>query len=213
VISLGTELLDNMKPQEVLLKEAFVLIQAAKYLTNELDPVIDLIVENKLAGRHLIISGVGKNRACSEKMAASLSSLGIPSFFLCSYEMLHGSLGSIIKDQVMIGLSKSGETQEILQAFDAAGRFGAKLISIVCKNNSSLGKIVKSYNGLDIYVPCQEESDLHNLAPTSSSTLLMAIGDAIGCVASEKLKFSKEDFLRCHPQGSLGKQLRSELGR
>lgn len=200
-----------MLPQEVLFKEAYVILQAAKSISNELDPVIDCIVANKVKGFHLILSGAGKNANIAQKAADTFSSMDIPSFYLDAYSALHGDIGVVLKDQLIIGLSKSGNTEELNVAFDIAGKKGAKLVGITCNKEAGLGKICKKYNGIEVYVPCEFEADALNVAPTCSSTLLLSICDAIGCVAAEKLGLTKEKFLENHPAGSLGTQLRKEL--
>ena len=144
-------------------------------------------------------------------MAATFSSIGIPTFYLDSYNALHGDLGMVIKDQVVMAFSKSGKTQELLTTFEACGIKGAKLISITCNPTSSLGIITKKYNGYDIALPCEFEADENNLAPTCSSTLFLAVGDSIGCCVSSELKLTREDFLKNHPAGSLGSMLQHEL--
>lgn len=201
----------KMIPQEILFKEAYVILQTAKNMPNEINSVIDLVVENAGKNKHIIITGVGKNADIAEKMASTYSSIGIPSFYLDAYEALHGDLGMVVKDQLVIAYSKSGNTEELSSAFIACGKKGAKLVSITCNKDSDLGKISTKYNGIDVVLDCEFEADEHNLAPTCSSTLFLAIGDSIGCTASWKLKFSKEDFLTNHPGGSLGSMLKKEL--
>lgn len=203
----------NITLEEVLFKEAFIIAKAAKQLDKKLYNVVDLIVKNIDSNLHVIITGVGKNSDISKKIAATYSSIGIPSIYLDSYNALHGDLGCIIKNQVIIGLSKSGETFELLKTFEACGEKGCKLVSITCKEESSLGKIAEKYSGHNIVVSCEFEADKNNLAPTCSSTLLLALGDAIGIVCSERIGLTKEKFLENHPAGSLGKQLKNELGK
>ncbi len=197
--------------QEVMFKEAYIIIQNAKKITNELDPVVDLIVNSVKQDHHIILTGIGKNSDICKKMAATYCSIGIPAFYLDSYHALHGDLGVILPNRVVISFSKSGNTPELVHTFEAAGKIGAKLVSITCNPNSEVGKTTKKYNGTDIVLDCEFEVDALNTAPTASSTLFLTIGDAIGCVASEKLGFTKEDFLLRHPAGSLGSSLKKEL--
>jgi arabinose-5-phosphate isomerase len=199
-----------ISPQEVLFKEAHCILQVAKNLGNELDPIIELIYNNVIDGKHTIITGIGKNSDIACKMAATYSSIGIPAFYLDAYKALHGDLGVVLPGSVIVGLSKSGNTEELNYTFEACGKRGAKLISLTCNKESSLGKITKRFEGIDVAFVCEGEADEHNLAPTSSSTLFLAIGDAIGCSVSSRLLWSREQFLMNHPAGSLGKQLRQE---
>lgn len=197
-----------VSPQEVLFKEAYCILQVAKNLTNELDPIIDIIYNNVIDNKHTIITGIGKNSDIACKMAATYSSIGIPSFYLDAYKALHGDLGVVLPNSIVIGLSKSGNTEELNYTFEACGQRGAKLVSLTCNKESSLGKITNKFNGIDVSFVCEGEADEHNLAPTSSSTLFLAIGDAIGCSVSSRLNWSKDQFLINHPAGSLGRQLR-----
>lgn len=200
-----------MLPEEVMMKEAYVIIQAAKCLSDKLDGVIDLVIGSAQSNKHLIVCGLGKNRMICEKAAATFASMGIPAIYLDPCEALHGSLGMIVADQLIIGISKSGNTPEVIATFDAAGKIGVKLVSITCSESSLLGNICKQYGGSNIYIPCELEADYNNIVPTCSSAVLTAVIDAIGCVASQKLGFTKQQFLDRHPGGTLGNNLKSEL--
>lgn len=200
-----------ISPQEVMFKEAYVILQNAKKITNELDQIIDLVYQNAKNNKHLIITGIGKNSDISKKLSATYSSMGIPTFYLDAYNALHGDLGMVLKDQILIGYSKSGNTPELNHTFEACGKKGAFLISITCCKDSHLGKITKKYHGIDLTLDCEFEADENNLAPTCSSSLFLVIGDAIGCCASSKLNFTRHDFLDRHPAGSLGKALKKEF--
>jgi arabinose-5-phosphate isomerase len=202
-----------MIPNEVLFREAYAILQAAKTITNELDTVINLIVENVRSQRYIILTGIGKNASIAQKVSSTYSSIGIPSFYLDGFSALHGDLGMIVKNQLIIGFSKSGNTKELTQTFDACGTKGAMLVSITTNHNSTLGYMATKYNGINIVLPFDNEADEHGLAPTSSSTLFIAIGDAIGCTASSKLNFTKEQFLSNHPNGSLGEKLKKDLNK
>lgn len=202
-----------MLVEEALFKEAFVILQNAKALPKEINDVVELVVESAKVGRYVVNTGIGKNELIAQKAAATYNSLSIPSFFLDAYCSLHGDLGMITPGQLIIAYSKSGSTPELLSTFEACGKRNTKLVSITCTNDSALGKIAKSYNGLDIVLSCEFEADKLNVAPTCSSTLFIAIADAIGCAAAFRLGLTKEQFLANHPNGSLGNQLREELGQ
>ena len=151
----------------------------------------------------VIISGIGKSGLIGQKIAATMSSTGTPSIFLHSTEAAHGDLGIVGKDDVAIVISQSGETGEVIGVLPAVKRFGIPLIAITGKKTSTLAKNADCI--LDSSV--DEEACPMGLAPTASTTVQLAIGDALA-VALLKLKgFKKEDFAVLHPGGSLGKKL------
>ncbi len=199
--------------ESVIFREAFVLLQNAKNLNNSLEKVVDLIVEETKANRHIFIGGAGKCSTISLKTIETMRSLGIPTIHLDAYLSSHGDLGSVLPNHLVIFFSKSGETPETVQSINGCGAKGAKIVSISCSENSTAGKAAISFNGLDIVLKCDTEACHMNIAPTSSTTLFAAIGDALACVAAERLGMNKEKFLINHMSGSLGDQLKKELGK
>lgn len=149
----------------------------------------------------VIVTGMGKSGLIGKKIAATLSSTGTPSYFLHPAESTHGDSGIITKDDVIIAISNSGETEELLHLLPLIKRFGVKMIALTGNLNSTLSKT--SDVTLDIGV--EKEACPLNKAPTASTTATLAMGDALAVCLLEKRGFSEEDFLIFHPGGSLGK--------
>lgn len=152
---------------------------------------------------HIIVSGMGKPGHIGKKISATLSSTGSKSFFLHPAEASHGDLGVISKEDLLLVISYSGETQELFPMLNYAKRFGIPVIGITSNKNSSLGKS----STVLIEMPKVNEACPNNLAPTTSSTIMLAIGDAIAVSLLELKNFSKDDFKQLHPGGALGKKL------
>jgi arabinose-5-phosphate isomerase len=161
---------------------------------------VKLISESK--GR-LIVAGVGKSANISSKLVATFNSTGQPSVFLHAADAIHGDLGNVQKNDVVICLSKSGNTEEIKLLTSNLRILGNKIISI-CGNPSSF--LVK-HSDININASVSEEACPHDLAPTSSTTAQLVLGDALAICLLEYRGFSKEDFARFHPGGILGKKL------
>ncbi|WLD93839.1 SIS domain-containing protein [Alkalihalobacillus sp. AL-G] len=151
----------------------------------------------------VVVSGVGKSGHVGKKIAASLASTGTPAFFVHSTEGVHGDLGMITKSDVVILISNSGETKEVLNLIPSLNKIGSKCIAITSKPDSTLAQ------ACDVALTYQydHEADLLGLAPTTSSTITLVIGDALAIALSTSKNFSKEDFHLSHPGGSLGQQL------
>lgn len=186
--------------KEVLTLEAKELINKATNLTSEFENAINLIHATK--GK-LIITGVGKSGLIGAKIAATFSSTGTPSFFLHPTEAMHGDLGMISKDDCVLAISYSGESSELVQILPHIKRFDISLIGMASNKSSSLGK----YSDVFIDIKVQKEACPFNAAPTSSTTLTLALGDALAVCLMKKRNFQKEDFASFHPGGSLGKKL------
>ena len=180
-------------------------IQALKKLKNSINNSFNLAVDliTKCQSK-IILCGVGKSGLIASKIAATLSSVGSPSFALSASDCSHGDLGSISKKDILILISYSGETQELKNIIQYANRNKIKLIGIVSKKKSLL------YTAADIklLIPQVSESGL-GIVPTSSTTIQLAIGDALAIASMNKKKFSKLDFKKFHPSGSLGIQLKT----
>ena len=153
--------------------------------------------------RKLIVSGVGKSGLIGAKMAATFASTGTPSFFLHPTEALHGDLGMISKEDVVIAISYSGESEELSSILPHIKRFEVPLIGMTKNPKSTLGK----YSDLVIKVEVEREACPLNIAPTSSTTLTLALGDALAVCLMKARDFQKDDFASFHPGGALGKQL------
>ena len=151
----------------------------------------------------IIVMGVGKSGHIADKIAATFASTGTPSFFVSPSEALHGDLGMIDKNDIIIALSNSGESQEIIELLPVLKKMKIPIISLTGNNKSKLAKASDSH----INVSVKEEACPMNLAPTASTTAALAMGDAIAVALLEKKGFSEEDFAKSHPGGTLGKKL------
>ncbi len=156
---------------------------------------------------HVIVCGMGKSGHVGRKMSATLASTGTPSFFVHPAEAFHGDLGMITCDDVVILISNSGETDEILKLIPSLKNFGNRIIAITGGLQSTLAKNADAV----LEIKMQSESCPNNLAPTTSTTLTMAIGDALASALISKRRFMPNDFARFHPGGSLGRRLLTRL--
>ena len=154
-------------------------------------------------GGKLILTGIGKSGYIGRKIAATLSSVGTPSIFMHPVEARHGDLGMIQKNDLMIALSYSGETDELLVVLPPAKQLGVELVGITSSRNSSLGKLCN----LVVEMPVPREACPFNLAPTTTTTALLVLGDALAMVLLEKQGFTKEDYGRRHPGGAIGRMV------
>jgi len=151
----------------------------------------------------VIVTGMGKSGHIGGKIAATLASTGTPSFFMHAAEASHGDIGMITRDDVLLALSNSGETAEVLLLVPHASRLGVPIIAITGKPASSLARAATVH--LDVSV--SEEACPLNLAPTASTTATLAIGDALAVAVLEARGFTSQDFARSHPGGALGRKL------
>lgn len=186
--------------KDVLLTEANELVRSANLLDYSISNAVDLI--SKCQGK-LIVTGVGKSGLVGSKIAATLSSTGTSSFFLHPTEAMHGDLGMIGSNDIVLGISYSGESEELVQILPHLKRFNIPLIAMARDSNSTLAKYANVFLNINI----EQEACPLNIAPTSSTTLTMALGDALAVCLMKKNNFKKEDFASFHPGGSLGKQL------
>tara|TARA_B100000700_G_scaffold328535_1_gene446680 strand:+ start:634 stop:1602 length:969 start_codon:yes stop_codon:yes gene_type:complete len=152
----------------------------------------------------IILCGVGKSGLIASKISATLSSVGAPSFALSASDCSHGDLGSITKKDLLILISYSGETRELKNIIQYSNRNRIKLIGIVSKKNSTLYKAAD----IKLLIPEVKESGL-DIVPTSSTSIQLAIGDALAIASLKKKKFTRYDFSRIHPSGNLGYQLKT----
>ena len=186
--------------QETLNIEAQTLLHAATLIDDVFDRAVDVILNCK--GK-LIITGVGKSGLIGAKMAATFASTGTPSFFLHPTEALHGDLGMIDKNDVVIGISYSGESEELSSILPHIQRFGAPLIGMTRDRNSTLGL----HSDMIIELNVLQEACPIDTAPTTSTTLTLALGDALAVCLMKARDFQKSDFASFHPGGALGKKL------
>lgn len=188
------------KGKEVVRIEAEAVAALASKINGAFEAAVDLIFTCK--GR-VIVTGMGKSGLVARKIVATMNSTGTPAFFLHPTDAVHGDLGMVREEDVVICISKSGDTEEIRELMPMFRRIGVKVISMVGNTNSHLGKA--SDVVLDISV--KEEACPHDLAPTASTTATLVMGDALAIALLDKRKFTKEDFAMFHPGGNLGKRL------
>lgn len=186
---------------EVFDIEANAILKLKAGINGNFDKAIDLLYNSK--GK-VIITGMGKSGLIGKKIAATLTSTGTPSYFLHPAESTHGDSGIITRDDVVIAISNSGETQELLNLLPLIKRFGVPIISMTGNLNSTLAKAGNVV--LDISV--EKEACPLGKAPTASTTATLAMGDALAVCLLKKRGFTEEDFLIYHPGGALGKGIK-----
>lgn len=186
--------------RKVLETEAAAILALVARLDERFERAVQLLRECR--GR-VILTGMGKSGIICRKIAATLTSIGTPSFFLHPAEAIHGDLGVIQHDDVILALSYSGETDEILRLLETIRRLGAKLVAITGTPASTLAQAA------DVALDCSvaEEACPLNLVPTASTTAALAIGDALAMTLLVEKGFRQEDFANLHPGGKLGKRL------
>ena len=182
---------------ETVNREIDTIIKLRDSLNDSLTDALDLMQQAK--GR-IIITGMGKSGHIGRKIAASLASTGTPSFFVHPAEASHGDLGMITEDDVVVAISNSGESKELVDILNYCKRFGIKLISITKNAESSLGKA----GDIVLQLPNNGEACPLGLAPTSSTTATLVLGDILTTALIERKGFTKSDFNMRHPGGKLG---------
>jgi len=186
--------------RRVLDVEARAVQALIQRLDGSFSDAVDLLYDCK--GK-VVVSGMGKSGLIGQKIAATMASTGTPSFFLHPAEGLHGDLGMLARHDVLIAISNSGETQEILQLLPFMERMGIAVVGITGRKGSTLAK--NSAVALDVSVA--EEACPMGLAPTASTTATLAMGDALAVALLEKRGFKEQDFAQFHPGGTLGRRL------
>jgi arabinose-5-phosphate isomerase len=164
---------------------------------------VELVLRCSQGNGRVVVTGMGKSGIIAQKIAATLSSIGSPALFLHPAEAVHGDLGVLMTGDVVVALSASGETEEILRLLATLKRKGNALITFCCNLNSTLA------DASDVALDCgvAREACAMNLAPTASTTAMLALGDALAIAVSLRKGFRAEDFAELHPGGKLGKQL------
>src|SRR5579872_3301516 len=198
---------DCLTPAELVRTEAAALEALAKRLDGpmlaDFNRAVDLVVRCGEGNGRVVVTGMGKSGIIAQKIAATLSSTGSPALFLHPAEAVHGDLGVLMPGDVVIALSASGETEEILRLLATLKRKGDALVSFCCNLQSTLAQ------ASDVALDCSVEREACglNLAPTASTTAMLALGDALAVAVSLRKGFKAEDFAELHPGGKLGKQL------
>jgi arabinose-5-phosphate isomerase len=192
---------DNINVAKNVLKvEGEAVLSLIERINENFDEGINAI---RNCGGRVIVTGMGKSGLISQKIAATLSSTGTPSLFMHPGEASHGDLGMVTKEDIILAISNSGETYELIQIIPAFKRMGIKIIAMVGRQNSTLTELA------DIYIDTsvEQEADTLELAPTASTTATLAMGDALAVALLENRGFKAEDFALLHPGGTLGKRL------
>lgn len=178
--------------------------QAVQALADQIDENFSLAVELlSQAKSRVIVTGIGKSGLVARKIAATLSSCGTPALFVHPVEAGHGDLGMIVKEDIMLAVSYSGDTREIVDLLDFVKRIGIKLIGLTGNKRSKLAQ----YSDLVLEAKVKKEAEPDGIIPTASSTAALALGDALAIALMKKKGFSKKDFAVFHPKGQLGKKL------
>ncbi len=186
--------------KKVLRIEAAAILGLVDRLNGDFERALDILFECR--GR-VIVTGMGKSGIVSRKIAATFSSTGTSAFFLHPAEAIHGDLGAIREDDVVVALSHSGETEELLRLLESIRRIGARLIAMTGNPHSTLGRAA------DVTLDCgiAEEACPMNLVPTASTTASLALGDALAMTLLVRKGFREEQFAAFHPGGKLGRRL------
>ena len=186
--------------KKVLRTEAAAILGLVDRLNGDFERAVDLLFDCK---GHVIVTGMGKSGIICRKIAATLTSTGTPSFFLHPAEAIHGDLGAIRDEDVIIALSHSGETDELVRLIESIRRIGARLIAMTGSPQSTLGRAA------DVTLDCSiaVEACPMNLVPTASTTASLALGDALAMTLLVRKGFREEQFASLHPGGKIGKKL------
>jgi len=188
------------KAKQVIRKQAQAILDLENRINEQFTKAVELILNCK--GR-VIVTGMGKSGIIARKIAATLASTGTAALYLHPAEGMHGDLGIVRREDVVIVVTKSGDTDEVYQLFPLFKRFGIPIISLLGNVNSPVAE--KSDVVIDVSVP--EEAGGDNLIPTSSTTAALVMGDALALALLEERHFSPEDFALLHPAGNLGRKL------
>ena len=186
--------------KEVIRIERDALSSLVSRIGRDFENACRLILKSK--GR-VVVTGMGKPGFIAQKISSTLSSTGTPSLFLHPAEAMHGDLGRVLKEDVLLVLSNSGQTEEILKLIPAIKKIGAKLIAFTGNKRS----VLAAHSDVVLDVSVKKEACPLNLAPTASTTVMLAMGDALALALLEKKGFKVEDFAFYHPGGNIGKKL------
>ena len=189
---------------DVLKIEAQSILQLIDKLDNNFYRAVNLISKSK--GR-VIITGIGKSGLIGRKIVATLTSTGTPALFLHPVEGIHGDLGIVTKEDILLAISNSGETSELMPIIKSVLNIGAPIIAFTGRTSSTLARM----SDIVVDISVEKEACPFGLAPTSSSTATLAIGDALAIVLIDEKQFKEKDFYKFHPGGSLGNRLRETV--
>lgn len=187
--------------RRVLRIEADAIGDLIERLDAQFERAVEIMFE---CGGRVVVTGLGKSGLIGRKISATLASTGTPSVFLHAAEALHGDLGILMREDVVLAISQSGETEELLSLVETIKRLGIKLVTMTGNVRSTLA----AASDVTLNIAVREEACSLNLAPTASTTATLAMGDALAIALLERRGFREEDFAALHPKGSLGSKLR-----
>lgn len=190
--------------REVLAIESEGLLAVRETLNGDFTRAVELLAG--CTGR-VVVTGLGKSGHIGRKIAATMASLGTPAFFLHPVEGAHGDLGMVAAGDVVLALSNSGETEELLSILPSLRQLGARVVALTAEADSTLGR----HADVVVAVKVPREACHMGLAPTASSTAALAVGDALAVCLMRRKDFGERDFKRCHPGGALGRRLSQPL--
>jgi arabinose-5-phosphate isomerase len=193
------------KGKEVVRIEARAVAALEAKIDESFEAAVNLILQS--TGR-VVVTGIGKSGLIARKIVATMTSTGTAAIFLHPSDAVHGDLGMVRKEDVVICISKSGDTEEIRELLPLFRRIGVKIISMVGNINSHLAK----HGDLTLDISVKEEACPHDLAPTASTTATLVMGDALAIALLDRRGFTREDFAMFHPGGNLGKRLLLKIG-
>lgn len=188
---------------ETILKEAEALRATAEALGDGFLKAVELCSEALDRGGRIAVTGIGKNVAVGEKISATLASTGSASFFLNPVQALHGDMGMLSPADVLVAISFSGESEELLRLIPFAKKLGIKVIGMAGRRGTSMGEMCDA----ELEIAASGECDPFNMAPTASTTATLALGDALAMVLLDIRSFGREDYARLHPAGAIGRAL------
>lgn len=186
--------------RRIILEESQSISNLSNYLDDNFATIVKEILMTE--GR-LVVTGIGKSAIIATKIVATMNSTGTPALFMHAAEAIHGDLGMIQKNDIILCISKSGNTPEIKVLIPLLKRGGNKLIAMVSDKNSYLAE----HSDYLLYAHVDREADINNLAPTNSTTAQLVMGDTLAMCLLEQRKFSPQDFAKYHPGGALGKRM------
>lgn len=195
------------KGREVLDIEIEALLHLRDNIDGQFTKLVDECAATLDAGGKLVLAGIGKSGHIGQKMAATLASTGSTAVFLHPVEAMHGDLGVLSAKDLLITLSYSGETEELLRVLPAAKRLDVRIAAITASSDSSLAK----WSDIVLEMPVPREACPFNLAPTATTTALLALGDALAMTLLDIRGFSKNDYGRLHPGGAIGKAVTTKV--
>ncbi len=191
------------RAHEVIATEIAGLHQCDKAINETFCQIADAILETLDRGGKIVVTGIGKNIHVGEKIAATMASTGTTAVLLNPVQGMHGDLGMVTPNDIVLAISYSGESDEVIRLLPSLRRIGVKIIGMTCNPNSSLGKDSDWVYLID----CGREACPFNMAPTTSTTATLALGDALAMVLLDARGFKKENFALFHPAGAIGRAL------